>query len=50
VDRDLGRGPARAHGRCTAVTAAQLRGAVERLVATGQWLPGDPDITIVADA
>jgi hypothetical protein len=34
----------------TAVTAAQLRGVVERLVAAGQWMPGDPDITIVMDA
>jgi hypothetical protein len=34
----------------TAVTAAQLRAVVERLVAAGQWTPGDPDITIVMDA
>ncbi|WP_329537691.1 transposase (plasmid) [Streptomyces sp. NBC_01450] len=34
----------------TAVTAAQLRGVVERLVAAGRWTPGDPDITIVMDA
>ncbi|GAX56447.1 hypothetical protein SO3561_08015 [Streptomyces olivochromogenes] len=27
----------------TAVTAAQLRTVVERLVAAGQWTPGDPD-------
>jgi len=31
----------------TAVTAAQLRGVVERLIATGQWQAGDPDIVIV---
>src|SRR5205807_7504822 len=34
----------------TAVTAAQLRAVVERLIAAGQWTPGDPDITIVMDA
>ncbi|WTK66115.1 transposase [Streptomyces anulatus] len=34
----------------TAVTAAQLRGVVERLIAAGQWVPGEPDIIIVADA
>ncbi|GAA3870445.1 hypothetical protein GCM10022243_39780 [Saccharothrix violaceirubra] len=34
----------------TAVTAAQLRGVVERLVAAGQWRPGDPSVLIVADA
>ncbi|MDQ0938840.1 NF041680 family putative transposase [Streptomyces sp. V1I1] len=34
----------------TAVTAAQLRAVVERLVAAGQWTPGQPDIVIVGDA
>ncbi|MFI6858145.1 transposase, partial [Streptomyces sp. NPDC050416] len=34
----------------TAVTAAQLRGVVERLIAGGQWRAGDPDIVIVSDA
>lgn len=34
----------------TAVTAGQLRAVVERLVAVGQWTPGDPDVTIVMDA
>ncbi|MEU9134502.1 NF041680 family putative transposase [Streptomyces sp. NPDC048404] len=34
----------------TAVTAAQLRGVVERLIAAGQWQAGDPDIVIVIDA
>lgn len=34
----------------TAVTAAQLRTVVERLIAAGQWTSGDPDITIVMDA
>lgn len=34
----------------TAVTAAQLRDVVERLIAAGQWSPGEPDITVVTDA
>lgn len=34
----------------TAVTAAQLRAVVERLVAVGQWTRGSPDVTIVMDA
>ncbi|GAA3311855.1 hypothetical protein GCM10020295_82520 [Streptomyces cinereospinus] len=34
----------------TAVTATQLRGVVERLIAAGQWRAGDPDIVIVSDA
>ncbi|MGK4578648.1 NF041680 family putative transposase [Kitasatospora sp. HPMI-4] len=33
-----------------AVTAGQLRAVVERLIAAGQWLPGDRDILIVMDA
>jgi DDE superfamily endonuclease len=33
-----------------AVTAAQLRDLVDRLVTAGQWRQGDPDILIVADA
>jgi hypothetical protein len=33
-----------------AVTAAQLRGVVGRLVAAGQWRDGDPEILVVADA
>ncbi|MFE3278461.1 NF041680 family putative transposase [Nocardia sp. NPDC059239] len=33
-----------------AVTATQLREVLERLIAAGQWRPGDPDIMIVADA
>jgi hypothetical protein len=32
------------------VTAAQLRGVVERLIAAGHWKPGDPDILIALDA
>jgi hypothetical protein len=34
----------------TAITAAQLREVVERLIAAGQWQPGKPDIVIVSDA
>ena len=34
----------------TAVTAAQLREVVDRLIAAGHWQPGDPDILIVFDA
>ena len=34
----------------TAVTADRLRAVVARLVAAGQWRPGDPDILIVTDA
>lgn len=33
-----------------AVTAAQLRRVLERLIAAGQYRPGDPDIVIVVDA
>lgn len=40
------RGPA---DDATAVTAAQLRGVVERLIAAGQRVPGEPDIVIVTD-
>ena len=32
------------------VTASQLREVVGRLIAAGQWRPGDPDVWIVADA
>ena len=32
------------------VTAQQVRGVVERLIAAGQWQPGDRDILLVADA
>src|SRR5207245_794767 len=34
----------------TAVTAAQLRAVVDRLISAGHWSPGDPDIVIVADS
>ncbi|GGY61160.1 hypothetical protein GCM10010326_64930 [Streptomyces xanthochromogenes] len=34
----------------TAITAAQLRAVVQRLIAAGPWTPGDPDITIVMHA
>ncbi|MFH9753051.1 transposase [Streptomyces griseus] len=33
----------------TAVTADQLRGVVERLIAAGQWQAGDPPIVIATD-
>ncbi|RLK09533.1 DDE superfamily endonuclease [Micromonospora sp. M71_S20] len=33
-----------------AVTAGQVRDIVQRLVAAGQWRPGDLDILVVADA
>ncbi|MEV6648946.1 NF041680 family putative transposase [Amycolatopsis sp. NPDC051371] len=32
------------------VTAAQVRGVVDRLIVAGHWRPGDPDILLVADA
>ncbi|MGI5135143.1 NF041680 family putative transposase [Streptomyces sp. CA-106110] len=34
----------------TAVTAAQLREVVDRIIAAGHWSDGDPDILIVMDA
>jgi hypothetical protein len=34
----------------TAVTAAQLRAVIDRLIAAGHWCPGDPQILIVTDA
>jgi hypothetical protein len=34
----------------TAVTAAQLRAVIDRLIAAGHWQPGDPQIVIVTDA
>jgi hypothetical protein len=33
-----------------AVTAAQVRGVVTRLMAAGHWKPGDPDIMVIFDA
>jgi hypothetical protein len=36
-------------GDATAITAAQLREAVERLIISGHWQPGDPRILIVTD-
>jgi hypothetical protein len=33
----------------TAVTAAQLRAVINRLITAGHWGPGDPDIVIVVD-
>lgn len=49
MDVDPGRGRLGPENDATAVTAAQLRAVAERLVAAGQWAPGDPDITIVMD-
>lgn len=34
----------------TAVTAAQLRGVTERVIAAGHWRCGDPDMLIVTDS
>ena len=34
----------------TAVTAAQIREVVERIIAAGHWHDGDPDILVVFDA
>jgi hypothetical protein len=34
----------------TQVTAAQLRGVVERIIASGQWKEGDPDVIVVLDS
>lgn len=34
----------------TAVTAAQLRGVVERSTQAGHWQPGDPEILIMMDS
>ena len=34
----------------TEVTAAQVRGVVERIVQAGQWSEGDPDIRLVFDS
>src|SRR5208283_4007071 len=33
-----------------AVTAAQVRGVIERVIAAGHWHDGDPDILVVFDA
>ncbi|MFT7836782.1 transposase [Saccharothrix sp. BKS2] len=33
-----------------AVTVAQVRGVVERLIVAGQWKQGDPEILVVFDA
>src|SRR6266568_5859827 len=34
----------------TAVTAGQVRDVVQRLIATGHWQDGDPDILVIFDA
>ena len=33
-----------------AVTAAQVRGVIERIIAAGHWRDGDPDIMVIFDA
>jgi hypothetical protein len=33
-----------------AVTAAQVRGVIERIIAAGHWHGGDPDIMVIFDA
>ena len=33
-----------------AVTAAQVRGVIERIIAAGHWHDGDPDILVIFDA
>src|SRR6266566_2258313 len=33
-----------------AVTAAQVRGVIERIIAAGHWHDGDPDIMVIFDA
>jgi hypothetical protein len=38
------------HDDATAVTAAQLRDVVERLIDAGHWAPGDPPVEIVMDS
>lgn len=50
LDRNPERGPAVTADDATAVTAAQLRGMVEQLIAAGQWQAEDPHIVIVSDA
>jgi hypothetical protein len=47
AEHQRGLGPA---DDASAVTAAQLREVVTRLVHAGQWRPGDPDILIVMDS
>ncbi|GIJ51382.1 hypothetical protein Val02_82680 [Virgisporangium aliadipatigenens] len=32
------------------ITAVQLRQLLQRLIAAGQWQPGDPDVLVIADA
>ena len=44
VDAAAGRGPAGAGDDATEVTASQVRDVIARLVAAGQWKPGDPDV------
>nr|WP_231115012.1 transposase [Lentzea aerocolonigenes] len=50
MDRAAGCGPARTGDDAASVTARQLRDVVVRLIASGHWSPGDPEILLVADA
>ena len=34
----------------TVVTAGQVRGVIERIIAAGHWRQGDPDILVISDA
>jgi hypothetical protein len=50
VDRALGRVRLRPGDDLAAVTAAQVRELVGRLIVAGQWREGDPLVWIVVDA
>jgi hypothetical protein len=50
VDPAAGRGPAGPDDDLAAVTAAQVRGVIERIIAAGHWHDGDPDIMVIFDA
>lgn len=50
MDARVGRGPARPDDDLADATAVQVRQAVQRLIAAGQWQPGDPQVLVVFDA
>jgi hypothetical protein len=50
LDRAVGRDPSETRADLAAVTTAQLRKVVERLLAAGQWHEGDPKILVVLDS